>query len=117
MKKILFVENHLEIINLMEIYSKKIGFELVVKEELEDILQACGDNDVVAVVLDIIMPEISGDLLIKRIREVYPDIPIIMNTALKSSEMKGICLENGANYYLTKPTSIEDIRDVVTQYL
>ncbi len=57
------------------------------------------------ILLDIIMPEISGIEVLKKIREKYSvtSLPIIMVTAKDDSEGIVECLEYGANDYITKP--------------
>lgn len=60
------------------------------------------------IILDIMMPDLSGIEVLKKIREVYPPeaLPVIMATALKASKDMTEALDLGANDYLTKPIDI-----------
>ena len=117
MKNILVVENSKEQIQLLTLILNRIGFNILVETNLVSILDTIDTKNIVAVILDIMLPEISGDILIKKIRYIYPTIPIIMITALKTVDMERICLSTGANYYLVKPVLLEDMEQIFKQYL
>lgn len=71
------------------------------REALDKLLEA--DFDLV--LLDIMMPEIDGVEVLKRIRQKYDmtELPVIMVTAMDESEKIVELLEAGANDYVTKP--------------
>jgi len=117
MKNILVVENSKEQIQLLTLILNRIGFNILVETNLVSILDTIDTKNIVAVILDIMLPEISGDILIKKIRYIYPTVPIIMITALKNVDMERICLSTGANYYLVKPVLLEDMEQIFKQYL
>src|SRR5699024_2129555 len=60
------------------------------------------------ILLDIMLPELNGLEVLRRIRQVNPTIPIILLTARDSIPDKVSGLDYGANYYVTKTLSIED---------
>ena len=55
------------------------------------------------VLLDLMMPDIDGFEAFKKIKEIYPDIPIVFMTADKNIESIGKAGELGADDYITKP--------------
>lgn len=66
-----------------------------------------GDYDVV--ILDIMMPLIDGLTVLRRIREEENHVPVLLLTAKDSIDDKVIGLDSGANDYLTKPFSLDEL--------
>jgi len=71
----------------------------------EEVLQKIEENDIDIILLDIIMPRITGIDILKSIRskEEYNDIQIIMFTGMTDKASFKVCFENGANDYINKP--------------
>ena len=84
---------------------RRRGFEVDVAEDGETALAAIDANDYDAVLLDVMMPGISGIDVLTRVRETRSptDLPIIMATARDESEHVVEALNLGANDYVTKP--------------
>lgn len=61
------------------------------------------------IMLDIMMPGISGVEVLKQIRTIDKDIPVIMVSAIDDKDQIIECLNLGANGYITKPISSEKI--------
>jgi DNA-binding response OmpR family regulator len=61
------------------------------------------------IVLDLMMPHIGGEELIKAIRERDKETPILVLTAKQRLEDKRTCFELGADDYLTKPFEMEEL--------
>jgi two-component system response regulator QseB len=61
------------------------------------------------IVLDLMMPHIGGEKLIKAIREKDKETPILVLTAKHRLEDKRTCFELGADDYLTKPFEMEEL--------
>jgi DNA-binding response OmpR family regulator len=66
-------------------------------------------NDYDVIIMDIILPGINGITLCKEIRLVKPDIPIIMLTALGTTDDKVEGLDAGADDYLVKPFDFREL--------
>jgi len=60
-------------------------------------------------ILDIIIPGISGLDLCKKLKKLNPDIPVLMLTALGTTDDKIIGFEAGANDYLVKPFEFREL--------
>lgn len=101
-QRILVVDDEKEITDLVEIYLRNDGFEVVKFYNGTDALEYLARNDVDLAVLDIMLPDIDGFNLCMKIRECH-FFPIIMLTAKieESDKVKGIML--GADDYITKP--------------
>ncbi len=66
-----------------------------------------GDYD--AVILDVMMPGMDGIAVLKKIRDMGINIPVIMLTAKAEIEDKVLGLDSGANDYLTKPFDAKEL--------
>lgn len=66
-------------------------------------------NDYDVVIMDIILPQINGLDLCKQIREARPHLPIIMLTALGTTDDKVEGLDAGADDYLVKPFDFREL--------
>jgi two-component system, OmpR family, response regulator len=66
-----------------------------------------GEHDLV--ILDLLMDEAPGVEVLRRLREVVPDQPVLVLSALSDIDTKVLCLEIGAADYLTKPFSTDEL--------
>ncbi|MFN9742753.1 MAG: sigma-54-dependent transcriptional regulator, partial [Acidobacteriota bacterium] len=66
---------------------------------------------------DIRMPGLSGDELLEKIRELRPEVPVIIITAFGSVEQAVELVKAGAFQYLTKPFDTDDLLQTVNNAL
>jgi two-component system OmpR family response regulator len=66
-----------------------------------------------AVILDVGLPGISGLEVLREIRAVHAEVPIIVVTGRDDPAVRKACLAAGATAFLTKPFAIEELRQVV----
>lgn len=87
----------------------KRGFIVVCVNSGKECLESLQNDTPDLILLDIVMPEMSGIELLQSIRSVYSsiDIPIIMETAKTEAEDIVEALKFGANDYLQKPVNID----------
>ena len=71
------------------------------------------DNRIQLIFSDVNMPDINGVNFVKKIREFNDDIKIIMISMYSDKNIVQECLKNGANGYLSKNCSIDDILEAV----
>lgn len=74
-------------------------------------------QDIDLIILDMIMPEISGDDLLDEFTEQYPEIPVIMVTSVNSLEKAVECIHHGAAEYMVKPVDINKLLDKIRKYI
>jgi two-component system response regulator QseB len=74
--------------------------------EVMDLLEVSSYD---VIVLDLMMPHVGGEELIKAIREKDKETPILVLTAKHRLEDKRTCFELGADDYLTKPFEMEEL--------
>ncbi len=107
-KRILVVDDEPKIAEVVEAYLKKEGFDVLTAEDGEKALKLFKDEVIHLVVLDLMLPRISGEEVCNRIRATS-DVPIIMLTAKSEEDDKIEGLSIGADDYLTKPFSVREL--------
>ncbi|HSL03123.1 MAG TPA: response regulator transcription factor [Nitrospiraceae bacterium] len=106
-KKILIVEDEADIAQLVKLYLEKEGFRTATATTGIEGLKLIKTNRPDMVILDLMLPEMDGLEVCKRIRSV-PDaafLPVLMLTAKAEESDTIIGLELGADDYVTKPFS------------
>ena len=111
-KKILLVDDDEMNGGILKKRLEKRGFECTFVQSGEACLEFIEDEDndkIDLVLLDIIMPGISGDEVLKKIRQTKNgfELPVIMVTARDDARDVVDSLHNGASDYLTKPVNID----------
>ncbi|MDY0276914.1 MAG: response regulator transcription factor [Acholeplasma sp.] len=104
-----YVEDDASIAYVIDKTLEKMGLDKNGFQEGKSFLNAYQNNKPDLVLLDIMLPDISGIELIKEIRKVNKEIPIIVISALYSEMDKVIALDAGADDYLTKPFGILEL--------
>ncbi len=103
-KNILMIDDELLNIKIVEnILKDEPVYNLLGAEAFEDGMTILNSEKIDLVLLDLMMPDIDGFDAFKKIKEVYPDIPIVFMTADKTIEAIGKAGELGADDYITKP--------------
>lgn len=103
--KILVAEDERKILNLLQLYLEKNNYEVITAENGIEALEKIKKFDPDLLVLDILMPEMNGHEVCKKIRKdkKYRDIPIIYLSSLTEKQSIVSSLELGGDDYLTKP--------------
>ena len=111
MTKILVVDDDLAINELIKINLELQGYEVVQAFNGIEGFALAKQEEPALVVLDVMMPEVDGFTVAKRIRqcEEIADTPIIMLTALSELNDKVSGFNIGVDDYLTKPFEIEEL--------
>lgn len=100
--KILVVDDEKDIADLVEVYLKNDGYEVCTVYNAKDALKCVEQEDISLAVLDVMLPDMDGFTLLRRIRGQYL-FPIIMLTAKVEDVDKIAGLTMGADDYITKP--------------
>jgi two-component system response regulator RegX3 len=108
MSKILFVDDEAAIRDAVAYALRTEGFEVVVSGDGERGLEAALGGDYDVVVLDLMLPGMSGTEVCRRVR-AESAVPIIMLTARSAEVDRVLGLEIGADDYLTKPFSMAEL--------
>ena len=108
MAKILVVEDEVKIARFVELELKYEGYEVVVANDGRDGYEKAMNENVDLIILDIMLPGLSGIEVCRRVR-LESDVPIIMLTAKDDVTDKVAGLDMGADDYMTKPFAIEEL--------
>lgn len=109
-KKILVVEDDKDIAHLLSLHLKDLSYDVVITGDGEDGWQRASAGDFDLIILDLMLPNLDGLEVCRRLRTASVHTPILMLTA-KSSELDRVLgLELGADDYLTKPFAITELQ-------
>lgn len=109
MYKIALVEDEIDLNNLIKTYLEKNDYEVVSYTKGIDAINNINDN-INLWILDIMLSDdISGYDIIKKIREINPNVPVIFTSARDKDLDKIIGLELGSDDYITKPYSPKEL--------
>ena len=106
--KILIVEDEKSIARFLELELNHEGYEINLSYDGQEALEAIKNNKYDLIILDIMLPSLSGIEICRRTR-VFSNVPIIMLTAKDSILDKVVGLDVGADDYITKPFHIEEL--------
>src|SRR3954469_4822622 len=99
---ILVVEDEQSIASFVALYLKNAGYDVRTAATGSEALAQAAANDISLILLDLMLPDIDGIDVCRRIRQ-RSEVPILMLTARDEDVDKIIGLEVGADDYLTKP--------------
>ena len=108
LKKVLIIEDEVKLARLVELEMKYEGYETAVCHDGKSGLETFKNGDFDIILLDLMLPELNGMEVCRRVREVS-DVPIIMLTAKDELSDKISGLDSGADDYMTKPFAIEEL--------
>ena len=108
-KKVLVVDDEKLIVKGIRFSLEQEGMEVDCAYDGEEALEAIKENDYDVVLLDIMIPKLSGFEVCQSVRE-FSDVPIIMLTAKGDDMDKILGLEYGADDYITKPFNILEVK-------
>ena len=107
-QKIFIVEDEKTIARFLQITLEKAGFKTAIEYNGRRAYERIMQEKFALVLLDVMLPEMDGMEICKRVREVS-DVPIIMLTARDEISDKVEGLDLGANDYMTKPFASEEL--------
>lgn len=108
MSRILIVEDEKNLARFVELELKHEGYDIQVEYNGRKGLDAALAEDFDAILLDLMLPELNGLEVCRRVREVK-NTPIIMMTARDSVIDRVSGLDHGADDYIVKPFAIEEL--------
>ncbi|WP_347940410.1 response regulator transcription factor [Peribacillus simplex] len=108
-ESILIVEDEEKILRLLELELEIEGYQIGKAMDGNEALEAYRSGKWDLILLDVMLPGISGIELLRKIRMKNNSTPVILLTAKGSVEDKVSGLDLGANDYITKPFQIEEL--------
>jgi len=108
MKKILVIEDEERIVGLLRAYLERAGYRVIAAYDGREGLELFRHERPSLVILDLMLPEVDGLDVARRIRR-ESDVPLIMLTARTEEVDRVTGLELGADDYITKPFSLREL--------
>jgi DNA-binding response OmpR family regulator len=106
---VVVVDDERRMVELVSGYLEELGFRTTGCHDGREALTAARADDVDAVVLDLMLPGVSGLDVCRRLRREGNDVPILMLTARGAVPERVAGLEAGADDYLVKPFALEEL--------
>ena len=113
----LIVDDDANVCRTLTTLLSRRGFEVVTasggEEAIEEIEAAAGDRALDVVLMELLLPKASGEATARRIRELDPNVPIIILTGVTEPQRLRQALENGAQVAFGKPPNFTELLAVV----
>ncbi|MFT4189103.1 MAG: response regulator transcription factor [Aeromicrobium sp.] len=107
--RVLVVDDEPNITELLRMALRPEGWEVTVAHTGIAAVKAARESDPDVIVLDVMLPDIEGTEVLRRIRDFAPTTPIVFLTARDAVEDRVFGLTLGGDDYVTKPFSLEEL--------
>lgn len=107
--QVLLIEDEKRIADLIKRGLEEEGYQVTASYDGSSGKKLAFENQYDIIITDILLPEINGIDLCKEIRQAKPDVPIIMLTALGTTDDKVEGFDAGADDYLVKPFDFREL--------
>jgi DNA-binding response OmpR family regulator len=108
-KDVLIVEDENKIARLLELELTHEGYSVTIADNGKEGLDQALSRSWGLIILDIMLPELNGIEVLRRLRKVDNQTPVIVVTARNTTPDIITGLDQGANDYITKPFEIEEL--------
>lgn len=110
MFNLLVVEDNIQLQTILKKQLNQEGYDVLVANNGRHALEVLENHSINLMISDVMMPLMDGNHLIEAVRHDYPDLPIIILTALESIHDKEKSFLKGTDDYLTKPVNIKELK-------
>lgn len=116
---ILVAEDELEVRAYLEMALGCLGYAVETAQDGAEAIEClkAAETEIKAVLLDFVMPNKDGIDTLREIREMYPELPVILISGVPSPLNIVAAMKNGATDFLCKPVSHEDLRKALMRAL
>ncbi len=116
-KRILVVDDEKNIRTLFRDELEEAGYEVATADSGTDALQKLDIFLPDLVVLDIRMPDMTGIEVLEQLRKKYPDLPVIMCTAVRGLKDDFVIWDARVSDYVTKPVDLDVLKEKIRKAL
>jgi len=119
MKKVLIVEDHLDLLDILTLRMEDMGFAVSSATNGIEAVKKAIEEKPYLILMDIMLPGMDGREATRRIRSnpETKDIPILAATAITDKSQLRECIEAGCNDYISKPFTAEDLQEKIQAVL
>jgi two-component system response regulator PilR (NtrC family) len=116
-KNVLIVDDDPDVLEMLKQLLEKLEYTPFVASNGEQGIEIIDKHKIDVVVSDLVMPEMNGMELLKRVKSRKGDIPFVMITGYPTIETAVEAIKKGAYDYLTKPFQVEDVEIKINRAL
>ena len=113
---ILVIDDEPVVVNLIRNTLEMGGYQVTTTLNSLEALELIGNRYFDLIFLDLVMPELDGAELFKRIREIDKQVPVVIVTGYPDSEVMARAMEYGPFLVIKKPFVIDDILEAVRNF-
>ncbi|HPC35966.1 MAG TPA: response regulator [Candidatus Marinimicrobia bacterium] len=115
--RILIVDDEQNVCDFLGEFLQDKGYIVLKAKSGDEALRCLGKNGVDLVLLDILMPGMSGLEVLKHIRKLYPDLPVIILTGVKDKKVVDDIINVGPVDFIPKPIDLDVLEKCITRNL
>jgi DNA-binding response OmpR family regulator len=108
-QRLLIMEDEPGIRSMVVRALQSAGYDIDAAEDGEAGLQLAVTGEYRLIILDLVMPRADGRQVLNQLRRIRPDLPVLVLSCLSDVTTKVSCLDMGAQDYLTKPFSLDEL--------
>lgn len=111
MARILVIDDDINLLQMVKLMLERVGHTVEISNRGEKGIQLAADNRPDLAIIDVMMPGLNGYDVVRRLRQDArtTDIPIIVLTARSQTMDKNTALKAGANAFISKPVTSQDL--------
>ncbi len=110
---ILVVDDDHDVREYLRDFLTSEGYGVMVLDDPTGVVDELKRGDYHVVVLDLMMPKLSGIDLLSRIREVDDDVAVVILSGFPSLEMAASSIEHDVSAFIRKPFAVKDFREAI----
>ena len=118
-KRILVVDDEADVLDALKSSLERQDFKVALAQDGEEALKKLESESPDLIILDLIMPKLSGEELLKLIRKNLKtmDTPVIVSTVRRETSTLVNLMKLGATDYLMKPYDIKELSKIINVYI
>jgi two-component system response regulator AtoC len=117
MKRVLVLDDDRRTRRVLQILLERLGLESVAHEEAQEALEYLRTETVALVLTDLKMPHMDGIAFMRALRELDPEVPVVVLTAYGTVETAVAAMKLGAVDYLAKPFDVDALEILIRRSL
>lgn len=116
---ILLVDDEEMITDVGELLLEKLGYRVLTARSGQEAIDVYGKkmDDIDLVILDMIMPGMGGGETFDRLKEINPDIKVLLSSGYSINGQAREILDRGCNGFIQKPFSMNEISQIIREHL
>jgi len=112
---LLVVDDNKELVKIIKTYLRRRGFNILTAYTAHEALRIIEKEKIDVMLLDLMLPDMLGQEVLKLIREMNSDIGIIVITGVKDIQTAVELMKAGADDYITKPFRLGELEEKIKE--